>query len=214
MRVKSAFCTKCNVERPIAKAHIVLENGKKSRYKVFCCLVCKERVFVPNKYNAVKTRSKLSGRLFDSKKESRREPALLAMQQTGHICNLRYQVPYKLEVYSTDAVECLLEHLAKHDNGENNTDQVLMRTYADAIRRSRHKICSYRADFVYEDAHGNVVVEDVKGKAENLYRIKKRLMLACHGIEIIEPNDSGVQQKARGAGVHGAHTGSRLRGGR
>ena len=57
-------------------------------------------------------------------------------------------------------------------------------------------ICDYRADFVWQKPHsdGPKTVEDVKprGKgfkktaAYRLFVIKKRLMLACHGIEVVE----------------------------
>ena len=46
-------------------------------------------------------------------------------------------------------------------------------------------ICDYVADMVYEQ-NGLVVVEDVKGYITREFRIKKKLMLACHGIEIKE----------------------------
>jgi hypothetical protein len=51
----------------------------------------------------------------------------------------------------------------------------------------RH-ICKYIADFVYTDSRGNLVVEDTKSTATKtpVYNLKKRLMLACHGIEIQE----------------------------
>jgi Protein of unknown function (DUF1064) len=45
---------------------------------------------------------------------------------------------------------------------------------------------TYRADFVYTDSGGGLHVEDVKGFATRLYKLKKKLMLACHGIEIEE----------------------------
>ncbi len=51
------------------------------------------------------------------------------------------------------------------------------------------KICSYRADFVFEEyAHGvwTVVVEDVKGILTPVYRLKRKLMKAILGIEIRE----------------------------
>jgi hypothetical protein len=48
-------------------------------------------------------------------------------------------------------------------------------------------ICDYIADFVYED---NVrkchVVEDVKGARTEIFKLKKRLMLAVHGIDVEE----------------------------
>lgn len=47
----------------------------------------------------------------------------------------------------------------------------------------------YRADFVYTELQPRerVVVEDVKGGVRTpVYRLKKRLMFACHRIEIVE----------------------------
>lgn len=50
-------------------------------------------------------------------------------------------------------------------------------------------VCSYIADFVYWDERlGREVVEDVKSKATrtDVYRIKRKLMMAVHGIEVAE----------------------------
>lgn len=48
-------------------------------------------------------------------------------------------------------------------------------------------ITRYMADFRYTDAEtGQTVVEDVKGHATQEYQLKKRLMLAVHGIEVQE----------------------------
>lgn len=47
------------------------------------------------------------------------------------------------------------------------------------------KVCRYLADFVYwED--GRCVVADAKGYRTPVYQLKKKLMLAVHGIEIKE----------------------------
>lgn len=48
-------------------------------------------------------------------------------------------------------------------------------------------VCYYVADFRYID-DGKLVVEDVKSAATvtKLYRLKKKLMKACHGISIRE----------------------------
>lgn len=46
-------------------------------------------------------------------------------------------------------------------------------------------VCTYTADFVYERG-GKRIVEDVKGFTTDVYRIKRALMLACYGIEILE----------------------------
>lgn len=47
------------------------------------------------------------------------------------------------------------------------------------------KVCDYVADFQYV-RHGEAITEDVKGMKTPIYRLKKRLMLAVHGIEIKE----------------------------
>lgn len=51
-------------------------------------------------------------------------------------------------------------------------------------------VCKYKADFRIEYADGRVVVEDVKGykggAAYAIFRIKKKLVKAVYGIEIVE----------------------------
>lgn len=49
-------------------------------------------------------------------------------------------------------------------------------------------ICDYEADFTYEQG-GKLIIEDVKStwtRKLPIYRLKKKLMLACHGIKIAE----------------------------
>lgn len=49
------------------------------------------------------------------------------------------------------------------------------------------KVASYRADFRYTDVEtGRVVIVDVKGVRTPIYRLKKKLVEAEHGITIIE----------------------------
>ena len=53
-------------------------------------------------------------------------------------------------------------------------------------------ICRYVADFTYKDCDGNHIVEDVKSKptaSRSEYKIKKKLMLAIHRIQISEVMD-------------------------
>lgn len=47
-------------------------------------------------------------------------------------------------------------------------------------------IANYFADFTYTTEHGASVVEDTKSPATvtDTYRMKERLMLACHGIKV------------------------------
>lgn len=48
-------------------------------------------------------------------------------------------------------------------------------------------ICTYTADFKYFDNKiGEFVVEDVKGVKTQVYKIKKKLMKALYGIDVIE----------------------------
>jgi hypothetical protein len=46
-------------------------------------------------------------------------------------------------------------------------------------------ICHYVADAVYQ-RKGEQVVEDVKGVSTDTYKLKKKLMLAVHQIQIVE----------------------------
>lgn len=162
------------------------------------------------KYGNIPTRSKHTGRLFQSKKEANREPVLLALQNVGEISALSYQVPFTLEVYNTQAVEALLEAL-----DPSTFSPASIQGLARELGRSKHRICKYVSDYSYLDKNGQLVVEDIKSPATRtpIYQLKKRLMLACQGIEIQEPEPGGVQQRARGAGIKGKGTGSRLKGG-
>ena len=55
------------------------------------------------------------------------------------------------------------------------------------ITVNRTKVCGYEADFVYRKAQGyELVVEDAKGCRTREYVLKKKLMKAVHGIEILE----------------------------
>jgi hypothetical protein len=52
-----------------------------------------------------------------------------------------------------------------------------------------HKLGFYRADFRYEEvASGKVITEDVKSPATRtaVYKLKKKLVKALHGVEITE----------------------------
>jgi Protein of unknown function (DUF1064) len=46
-------------------------------------------------------------------------------------------------------------------------------------------ICDYVADFVYQ-RNGAQIVEDAKGKATDVFRIKQALMRAIHRIDVVE----------------------------
>lgn len=46
-------------------------------------------------------------------------------------------------------------------------------------------VCRYIADFTYRDKAGGAVVEDVKGVETPEFKLKRKLMLACHGIDVV-----------------------------
>lgn len=54
------------------------------------------------------------------------------------------------------------------------------------------RICNYRADFRLTYPDGRVVIEDVKGKVTPEYSIKRKLVQAIYGIEIVEIHE-GVE---------------------
>lgn len=53
------------------------------------------------------------------------------------------------------------------------------------------KVCAYVGDFDYRTRDGRYVVEDVKpvgSRTDPIYRLKRKLMLACLGVNITEVN--------------------------
>jgi len=63
------------------------------------------------------------------------------------------------------------------------TDLKLQKRFALCVNGVH--ICDYVADFVYY-RQGVRAVEDAKGKATDVYKIKRALMRAIHGIKIVE----------------------------
>jgi hypothetical protein len=198
-----AFCVPCNKEQP------TIRRGLRSPRH---CMVCHEPVQTKSKFNNVPTRSKHTDRVFQSRKEANREPTLLALQNAGEITDLQYQVPFRLELFGTQAVEALLDYVG--DTGVGDLRVVTLTTLLRDVERSRQCVAIYKADFTYRTKAGELVVEDPKGARTPVYTIKKRLMVLAHNIEIQEPSEGGVQQRARGCGVAGRGTGARLMGGR
>ena len=98
-----------------------------------------------SKYNSRKT--VIDGITFDSKKESKRYVELKKKQDEGEITDLRLQVPFELLPSFTIEI--------------------------DGKKRKRRNI-RYIADFVYCE-NGQKVVEDVKGRKTDVYKLKKKL---------------------------------------
>lgn len=93
---------------------------------------------------------------FDSKAEHRRWIHLTLLQRAGEICDLQRQVPYEL--------------IPAQDKPSGGRERATL----------------YLADFVYRDRAGATIVEDVKGYVTPEFRLKRKLMLWRHGIEIKE----------------------------
>ena len=100
---------------------------------------------------------KIDGVVFDSKREADRWADLRVLERAGEIDRLQRQVKFTLIPVQRD------------DKG-----------------KVKERECSYIADFVYYDEHGDRVVEDAKGYKTPEYKIKKKLMLFFFGIEIKE----------------------------
>ena len=112
---------------------------------------------VKNKYGARKVTAP-DGQKFDSQHEHQRWVILKLMERAGKIKDLRRQVKYVLIPAQHDVSGKLLE-----------------------------RECSYVADFVYYDlALKQEVVEDAKGMKTDVYKLKKKMMLYIHGIQIKE----------------------------
>ena len=103
----------------------------------------------------------MDGEKFDSLKEAGRYQELKLLERTGKITDLQRQVSFELIPVQRDYTGKVIE-----------------------------KKCSYIADFVYQEkesiGESHIVVEDVKGKKTEVYKIKKKLMLHVHGIRIKE----------------------------
>ena len=105
---------------------------------------------------------------YDSQLEYARFIFLSNREKEGEITNLRRQVEYLLipAQYGTE-----IKHLKTKDK---------------EVRVLLERSCSYVADFVYE-RNGKTIVEDCKGAKgiiTEVAKIKKKLLLWVHGIEL------------------------------
>ena len=125
---------------------------------------------ISSKYYNIKTRAS-DGKIFDSSKEASRYEKLLLLQKGGLIYDLKTQVKYEL-------VPAQYETYPRFSKkGER---------LKDGKKLIERKV-EYVADFVYTDARtGETIVEDTKGVRTKDYIIKRKLMLAVHGIHIKE----------------------------
>lgn len=118
-----------------------------------------------NKYRARKTT--VDNITFDSKREAMRYIYLRDSMKRGDISDLQMQVKF---VLIPAQYEC------------DRTGRLSGKIRGRLLERE----VTYKADFVYKDANGNEVVEDVKGIRTTAWVIKRKLMLYVHNIRVVE----------------------------
>lgn len=68
---------------------------------------------------------------------------------------------------------------------EHRIEGLQLQPAFDLIVQGGKKVGKYIADFQYWD-NGRLIVEDVKGIRTAVYRLKKKIVEAVHGIQIVE----------------------------
>lgn len=121
-----------------------------------------------SKYGAKKI--EIDGEIFDSKREAKRWKELKLMEDVGLIEDLRRQVKYVLIPAQREPDRM---DFSKSARGKVIKGKVIEREVA------------YYADFVYL-RDGKTVVEDAKGMRTEVYKLKRKLMLWVHDIQIKE----------------------------
>lgn len=117
-----------------------------------------------NKYQAQKC--EFNGEKFDSLKEMRRWLELRLLERSGEITDLNRQVKFVLI-------------------GTQREPDIVGKRGGIIKGKIIEKECAYWADFTYLQ-NGQLIVEDTKGVRTEVYKIKKKLMLARYGIRIRE----------------------------
>lgn len=116
-----------------------------------------------NKYHNRKVKTP-DGIVHDSRKEAVRWNELKLLEEAGEITSLKRQMEFLLIPPQYEDVP----------TGKRKKRKIVERA------------CIYRADFVYHDKNGEIVVEDTKGFKTRDYIIKRKLMLYVYGIRIKE----------------------------
>lgn len=118
----------------------------------------------------------IDGMWFDSKKEGNYYLYLKQLQEHGFISQLQMQVPFELLPAVKDT-RVVIKHL-------KSGDKEVIKEFV------KQRPTYYYADFVYIDAKtGHREVVDVKSavtRKKDAYILKRKMMLALKGIEIVE----------------------------
>ena len=194
--IRVAWCVRCNCERPIGRSV--------ERHRGFC-LVCGETFVRETKHGNKPEAASSSGRTRQSGMEARREDQLAQWERVGIIerlrrCNDHPRESYRLDVYSSAAVERLLAEVeAAAELGDPERTVLRCQTLASEVRRAKHHVATYTPDFSWSPPGCEVrVIEDQKGKdrtgrTDPRWSLIRVLMLACHEVEVVEvrrPNEA------------------------
>lgn len=112
----------------------------------------------------------IDGMTFDSKHEYQRWKELKLLEKAGKIQGLFRQVKFELIPAQYERYERISQKTGKQ--------------LADG-QRCVEKAATYMADFVYWEGD-RMIVEDAKGVRTPEYILKRKLMLARHGVKIRE----------------------------
>ena len=111
----------------------------------------------------------IDGIKFDSRKEAKFYLFLREAEKNGEITDLKLQVPFEL-------IPAIYEEQVIH-----------LKTKDKVVTKCVQKAVHYVADFVYtETVSGNQAVVDTKGFRTPEYKLKKKMMRAFKGINIVE----------------------------
>lgn len=118
-------------------------------------------------------------------KENGVGPAVAALRSGKYNAK---RTEYNGRIFDSKAEATMAEEL---DNLRSSHDPAQKVTLVEYQRKYRLEvngelICTYVADFYVEYATGRTAVIDAKGVLTPVYKLKKKLMLACLGIEIKE----------------------------
>lgn len=119
-----------------------------------------------SKYHNRKVRTS-DGIVHDSKREAIRWNELKLFQEAGQISELKRQMEFIL-------IPPQYEELPPGKRSKKPKRKLIERAVV------------YKADFVYHNEKGEIVVEDTKGFKTRDYIIKRKLMLYVYGIRITE----------------------------
>lgn len=200
---KKAFCVRCNEETRTVKLKRVVRTADGISTSRLCAK-CKDPVLVESKMRAKATTSKRTGSHFRSGAEVTRESGLLDLEKSGAICSVRMdawtdpdrrQKRYDLVVFSTPAVQALVDYCNRLLSADPS--MAGMAGLVNDVARSTVKLGTYLPDASYVVTRtGEFVVEDVKGwKSTDLFKYKKRAMLAAHGIDVKVVDAKGKERQ-------------------